>query len=194
MVERNLAKVEVASSNLVSRSNISYTTFQEHLLFNKNIFINNRFVSVYCLLISTSFFRKLVQSDTFQGISKYNSDTFVFLIDNFFPSHNRNYLENSQEKSIMALTDAVIKNSKPQLKAYTLKDIQVPNLFIAPSGSKIITLSLYLTGQAETYLFKSVPHISLKEAQWRCEDADLLVKKVRNPGYVTIATVIIKHP
>ncbi len=65
----------------------------------------------------------------------------------------------------MALTDAVIKNSKPQLKAYTLKDIQVPNLFIAPSGSKIITLSLYLTGQAETYLFKSVPHISLKEAQ-----------------------------
>lgn len=76
----------------------------------------------------------------------------------------------------MALTDAVVKNSKPQPKAYTLKDIQGLSLFIASSGSKSWHFRYTLQGKRQRISLGQYPHISLKEARRCCEDADALVK------------------
>lgn len=76
----------------------------------------------------------------------------------------------------MALTDAVVRNSKPRGKPYTLKVIAGLTLFISPSGSKSWHFRYTMQGKRNRVSLGQYPDIGLKEARQRCEDAHFLVK------------------
>lgn len=76
----------------------------------------------------------------------------------------------------MALTDAVVRNSKPQAKPYTLKDIQGLSLYISPTGNKAWHYRYTLEGKRNRVSLGQYPDICLKEARQKCEDARFLVK------------------
>lgn len=81
----------------------------------------------------------------------------------------------------MALTDAIVRNSKPQHKAYTLKDIEGLSLFIAPTGNKSWHFRYSTQGKRNRISFGQYPEITLKEARQRCEDARFLIKNGQSP-------------
>lgn len=81
----------------------------------------------------------------------------------------------------MALTDAIIRNSKPQHKAYTLKDIEGLSLFVSPTGNKSWHFRYSVQGKRNRISFGSYPDISLKEARQRCEDTHFLIKNGQPP-------------
>lgn len=76
----------------------------------------------------------------------------------------------------MALTDAVVRNSKPQAKPYTLKDIQGLSLYISPTSNKAWHYRYTLEGKRNRVSLGQYPYICLKEARQKCEDARFLVK------------------
>lgn len=96
-------------------------------------------------------------------------------------------------RNIMALTDAIVRNSKPQHKPYTLKDIEGLSLFVSPTGNKAWHFRYSTQGKRSRISFGSYPDIGLKEARQRCEDAHFLIKngqppvstKVTNSSYIS---------
>ncbi|AZS51080.1 DUF4102 domain-containing protein [Entomomonas moraniae] len=83
----------------------------------------------------------------------------------------------------MALTDAVVRISKPQAKPYTLKDIQGLSLYISPTGSKAWHYRYTLKGKRNRVSLGQYPDICLKEARQKCEDARFLVKNGFSPNH-----------
>jgi len=83
----------------------------------------------------------------------------------------------------MALTDAVVRNSKPEQKAYTLKDIQGLTLYVSPTGSKSWHFRYNLEGKRHRVSLGQYPGLSLRDARQRCEDAHFLVKNGLPPTH-----------
>ncbi|CAK7020384.1 tyrosine-type recombinase/integrase [Saezia sanguinis] len=76
----------------------------------------------------------------------------------------------------MALTDTAVRNSKPQNKPYTLKDIQGLSLYVPPAGNKSWHFRYTAQGKRHRVSLGQYPSVSLREARERCEDARFLIK------------------
>ena len=81
----------------------------------------------------------------------------------------------------MALTDATVRNSKPQNKPYTLKDIQGLSLFVSPVGNKSWHFRYTVQGKRHRVSLGQYPGVSLREARERCEDARFLIQNGMPP-------------
>lgn len=82
----------------------------------------------------------------------------------------------------MALTDAVIKNSKPKNKPYTLKDIKGLSLFIRDTGTKVWHFRYQLNGQRKRISLGQYPLLSLKDARQQCEEVRMRVQQGLAPN------------
>lgn len=82
----------------------------------------------------------------------------------------------------MALTDATVRNSKPQIKPYTLKDIEGLFLFVSPTGGKSWHFRYTAQGRRSRISLGQYPDLGLKDARQRCEDARFLVKNGMPPN------------
>ncbi|MFT4091920.1 MAG: integrase arm-type DNA-binding domain-containing protein, partial [Asticcacaulis sp.] len=82
----------------------------------------------------------------------------------------------------MLLSDTQIRNAKPKDKAYKLSDGDGLNLNIQPNGSRLWQLRYRFNGKENVLSFGQYPHISLKQAREKRDEAKRLLADGRNPS------------
>lgn len=75
----------------------------------------------------------------------------------------------------MTLSDATVRQARPNGKNYTLKDSDGLALFVSASGSRIWNFRFYWAGRQQHMSFGTYPEIGLKEARARRDAARALV-------------------
>ena len=82
----------------------------------------------------------------------------------------------------MALSDAKIRNAKPQFKPYKISDGEGMFLLIAPSGSKYWRFKYNYAGKEKLLAIGVYPEISLSEARERRTQARKVLAAGSDPG------------
>lgn len=85
-------------------------------------------------------------------------------------------------KKVLPLTDAAIRNAKPQAKAYKLSDGLGLYVEILPAGGKSWRFKYRFAGQEKRLVFGLWPDVSLKQARQRRDEARALVADGVDPG------------
>lgn len=85
-------------------------------------------------------------------------------------------------KKVLPLTDAAIRNAKPQTKSFKLADGGGLYLEVLPAGGKSWRLKYRFAGQEKRLVFGLWPDVSLKQARQLREDARSLVAEGIDPG------------
>ncbi len=82
----------------------------------------------------------------------------------------------------MALSDAKIRASKPQEKAFRLTDEKGLYLEVTPSGGKLWRFKYRFGGKEKKLALGSYPEVSLSDARGKRDDARALLARGRDPG------------
>ncbi len=85
-------------------------------------------------------------------------------------------------KKVLPLTDAAVRNAKPQAKAYKLSDGGGLYLEVLPTGGKSWRMKYRLNGQEKRIVFGLWPDVTLKQARQRRDEARSLVAGGIDPG------------
>ncbi|MEA4858318.1 MAG: integrase arm-type DNA-binding domain-containing protein [Solidesulfovibrio sp.] len=85
-------------------------------------------------------------------------------------------------KKVLPLTDAAVRNAKPQAKAFKLSDGGGLYLEVLPSGGKSWRMKYRLNGQEKRIVFGLWPDVTLKQARQRRDAARSLVAGGIDPG------------
>ncbi len=84
----------------------------------------------------------------------------------------------------MTLTDAAIRNAKPDDKPRKLADGKGLYLLVTPSGGKLWRLKYRYAGREKLLALGQWPEVSLKDARARCIEARALLAQEIDPGEV----------
>jgi len=82
------------------------------------------------------------------------------------------------------LTDAKVRNAKPQPKPYKLFDTNRLFLLVAPGGGKLWRWNYTFDGKHKAMVFGSWPLVSLADARARRDDAYTILCEGRDPTVV----------
>jgi integrase len=85
-------------------------------------------------------------------------------------------------KKVLPLTDAAVRNAKPQAKAFKLSDGGGLYLEVLPTGGKSWRMKYRLNGQEKRIVFGLWPDVTLKQARQRRDEARSLVAGGIDPG------------
>jgi integrase len=86
------------------------------------------------------------------------------------------------DTNTLPLTDAAVRNSKPQEKPIKLSDGGGLHLFVTPSGSRLWRMHYRFGGKQKTLSFGTYPKVSLAEARTKREEAKELLSAGVDPG------------
>ncbi|RKR84212.1 integrase [Mucilaginibacter gracilis] len=96
----------------------------------------------------------------------------------------------------MALTDAKLRNAKPQAKSYKLSDEKGLFLLVQPSGGKWWRFKYRFAGKEKSLSLGVYPEISLAEARNRLMEARALLQAGKDPSFARQEgkrTITAKH-
>lgn len=82
----------------------------------------------------------------------------------------------------MALTDTVIRNTKPSDKSFKMTDEKGMFLYVAPTGGKLWRLKYRFDGKEKLLSMGAYPEISLKDARARRDEARKLLANGIDPS------------
>ena len=85
-------------------------------------------------------------------------------------------------KKVLPLTDAAVRNAKPQAKAYKLSDGGGLYLEVLPTGGKSWRMKYRTDGREKRIVFGLWPDVTLKQARQRRDEARSLVAGGIDPG------------
>jgi integrase len=85
-------------------------------------------------------------------------------------------------KKVLPLTDAAIRNAKPQTKAFKLSDGGGLYLEVLPTGGKSWRFKYVFSGKEKRIVFGLWPDLGLKQARQRRDEARALVAQGVDPG------------
>ena len=85
-------------------------------------------------------------------------------------------------KKVLPLTDAAVRNAKPQAKAFKLSDGSGLYLEVLPTGGKSWRMKYRLNGQEKRIVFGLWPDVTLKQARQRRDESRSLVAGGIDPG------------